>query len=96
MNARSHFANLCKKNSTAVWIIALYMGSVSVVTTVKWFWFLLSIGALAAVIVALARSFKEASMQRYPEVRESLFMARELFFVPLYRTHTLSLPAVSF
>ena len=72
------------------------MGSVSVVTTVKWFWFLLSIGALAAVIVALARSFKEASLQRYPEVRESLFMARELFFVPLYRTHTLSLPAVSF
>jgi bacteriorhodopsin len=44
------------------------MGSVSVVTTVKWFWFLLSIAALAGVIVALARSFKESSMQRYPEV----------------------------
>jgi len=56
--------------ASSVWIIALYMGSVSVVTTVKWFWFLLSIGALAAVIVALARSFKEASMQRYPEVAE--------------------------
>ena len=40
------------------------MGSVSVVTTVKWFWFLLSIATLAGVIVALARS----SMQRYPEV----------------------------
>jgi len=44
------------------------MGSVSVVTTVKWFWFLFSIAALAGVIVALARSFKEASMLRYPEV----------------------------
>jgi hypothetical protein len=48
------------------------MGSVSVVTTVKWFWFLLSLAALAGVIVALARSFKEASIQRYPEVNAFL------------------------
>ena len=34
------------------------MGSVSVVTTVKWFWFLISIAALAAVIVHFASVFK--------------------------------------
>jgi len=60
----------CTVGASTVWIISLYMGSVSVVTTVKWFWFLFSIAALAAVIVALARSFKEASMLRYPEVAE--------------------------
>ena len=51
------------------------MGSVSVVTTVKWFWFLLSLAALAGVIVALARSFKEASIQRYPEVGAVMMQA---------------------
>jgi bacteriorhodopsin len=56
--------------AASVWTISTYMGSVSVVTTVKWFWFLLSLAALAGVIVALARSFKEASIQRYPEVAE--------------------------
>merc|ERR1711966_122241 len=60
----------CTVGASTVWIISLYMGSVSVVTTVKWFWFLFSIAALAGVIVALARSFKEASMLRYPEVAE--------------------------
>jgi len=60
----------CTVGASCVWIIALYMGSVSVVTTVKWFWFLFSLAALGGVIVALARSFKEASMQRYPEVAE--------------------------
>jgi bacteriorhodopsin len=63
-------ADISHFNLAAVWIISLYMGSVSVVTTVKWFWFLFSIAALAAVIISLARSFKEASMQRYPEVAE--------------------------
>merc|ERR1712216_1057458 len=56
--------------ASTVWTISLYMGSVSVVTTVKWFWFLFSIAALAGVLIALARSFKEASMLRYPEVAE--------------------------
>ena len=54
--------------ASSVWMISLYMGSVSVVTTVKWFWFMLSLGALAAVLVSLARSYKDSSMQRYPEV----------------------------
>jgi len=56
--------------ASSVWMISLYMGSVSVVTTVKWFWFMLSLGALAAVLVSLARSYKDSSMQRYPEVAE--------------------------
>jgi hypothetical protein len=34
------------------------MGAVSVVTTVKWFWFLVSVIALGGIIVSLARSFK--------------------------------------
>ena len=64
----SHGRHVCPLAMPAVWIISLYMGSVSVVTTVKWFWFLFSIAALSGVIVALARSFKEASLLRYPEV----------------------------
>jgi hypothetical protein len=61
------------------------MGSVSVVTTVKWFWFLLSLAALAGVIVALARSFKEASIQRYPEVNPVII--HKIIKARLARTH---------
>ncbi len=41
-----------------VYILCLYMGAVSVVTTVKWFWFLVALIALFGIIVSLARSFK--------------------------------------
>jgi bacteriorhodopsin len=34
------------------------MGSVSVVTTVKWFWFLIGLAALFAVLVHFAQTFK--------------------------------------
>ncbi|EKX30870.1 hypothetical protein GUITHDRAFT_122924 [Guillardia theta CCMP2712] len=53
-----------------VWVLCSYMGAVSVVTTVKWFWFLVSLIGLAGVIVNLARSFKEASNQRGAEIAE--------------------------
>ena len=75
--------------TTAVWIISTYMGSVSVVTTVKWFWFLLSLAALAGVIVALARSFKESSIQRYPEVNP-VFVYK--IIARLARTHVMERP----
>ena len=39
-------------------ITAGYMGAVSVVTTVKWFWFLIGLAALFAVIVHFAQVFK--------------------------------------
>ena len=55
---------------TVVWVLCSYMGAVSVVTTVKWFWFLVSLIGLAGVIVNLARSFKEASNQRGAEIAE--------------------------
>ena len=44
-----------------VYIIASYMGSVSVVTTVKWFWFLISIAGIAGVLVHFAVVFKRAA-----------------------------------
>ena len=43
---------------TAIYVAAGYMGSVSVVTTVKWFWFLLGLAALFAVVVHFAQVFK--------------------------------------
>lgn len=42
----------------AIYIGSGYMGSVSVVTTVKWFWFLIGLAALFAVIVHFAQVFK--------------------------------------
>jgi len=53
-----------------VYILCLYMGAVSVVTTVKWFWFLVSIIALGGIISSLARSFKDAAALRTAEVAE--------------------------
>lgn len=41
-------------------MIATYMGSVSVVTTVKWFWFFIGLVGLFATLVHLALSFKNA------------------------------------
>ena len=41
-----------------IYIAAGYMGSVSVVTTVKWFWFLIGLAALFGVIVHFAQTFK--------------------------------------
>uniref|UniRef100_A0A7S0TWV5 Rhodopsin n=2 Tax=Hemiselmis andersenii TaxID=464988 RepID=A0A7S0TWV5_HEMAN len=47
--------------SAVVMIFSLYMGSVSVVTTVKWFWFLISLMGLAGAVVHFAQSFKAAA-----------------------------------
>ena len=41
-----------------IYIAAGYMGSVSVVTTVKWFWFLIGLVALFGVLVHFAQTFK--------------------------------------
>ena len=45
-------------------VISGYMASVSVVTTVKWFWFLFGIGMFVSVIYSLARTFRETVILR--------------------------------
>eukprot|EP00292_Cryptomonas_paramecium_P010003 CAMPEP_0113686438 /NCGR_PEP_ID=MMETSP0038_2-20120614/15292_1 /TAXON_ID=2898 /ORGANISM="Cryptomonas paramecium" /LENGTH=261 /DNA_ID=CAMNT_0000606765 /DNA_START=29 /DNA_END=814 /DNA_ORIENTATION=+ /assembly_acc=CAM_ASM_000170 len=52
-------------------IISGYMASVSVVTTVKWFWFLFGIGMFMPVVYSIARTFRETVIVRKdPEVLE--------------------------
>merc|ERR1711865_379245 len=51
-------------------LFAQYMGSVSTVTTVKWLWFLINIGALAGVLVHLARIFKAGADAKGGEVAQ--------------------------
>ena len=45
-------------------ITAGYMGAVSVVTTVKWFWFLFGMAMFLPVIYSLARTFRETVITR--------------------------------
>jgi len=40
------------------------MGSVAVVTTVKWFWFTFSLVALVFVLYSIARTFKDSAILR--------------------------------
>lgn len=47
--------------ANVIYLFSLYMGSVSVVTTVKWFWFLVGVCALFGVIVHFAQVFKAAA-----------------------------------
>lgn len=49
-------------------VISLYLASVSVVTTVKWFWFLIAMALLVCVISSFARGFKESANLRGPDV----------------------------
>jgi len=48
----------------AIVVFAGYMGSVAVVTTVKWFWFTFSLVALVFVLFSIARTFKDAAVVR--------------------------------
>ena len=48
--------------------MSLYLASVSVVTTVKWFWFVIAAILLVCVIAAFARGFKESANLRGPDV----------------------------
>ena len=49
---------------TVLMIIAGYMGAVSVVTTVKWFWFLFGMAMFLPVVYSLARTFRETVITR--------------------------------
>jgi bacteriorhodopsin len=46
----------------------MYLASVSVVTTVKWFWFVIATCLLVCVIASFARGFKESANLRGPDV----------------------------
>ena len=46
----------------------MYLASVSVVTTVKWFWFVIAVCLLVCVIASFARGFKESANLRGPDV----------------------------
>jgi bacteriorhodopsin len=55
----------CTETLRAVIVVfAGYMGSVAVVTTVKWFWFTFSLVALVFVLFSIARTFKDAAVVR--------------------------------
>jgi len=49
-------------------IASLYLASVSVVTTVKWFWFVIAACLLVCVVASFARAFKESANLRGPDV----------------------------
>ena len=49
-------------------IMSGYLGAVSVVTTVKWFWFVIAAVLLVCVIAAFARGFKESANLRGPDL----------------------------
>jgi len=62
-------------------ITAGYMGAVSVVTTVKWFWFLFGMAMFLPVIYSLARTFRETVITRKdPEMIELYGKVAALFF----------------
>ena len=47
-----------------------YMGSVSVVTTVKWFWFVISLATLIPVLYAIASSFRADAIAKSGEIAD--------------------------
>ena len=58
-------------HNAVLMITAGYMGAVSVVTTVKWFWFLFGMAMFLPVIYSLARTFRETVITRKdPEMIE--------------------------
>ena len=64
---------------TVIQIFAQYMGSISTVSTVKWLWFLINIGALAGVLIHLARVFKAGADAKGGEVAQ-LYGVYQLYF----------------
>eukprot|EP00282_Hemiselmis_andersenii_P040949 CAMPEP_0172058024 /NCGR_PEP_ID=MMETSP1043-20130122/6631_1 /TAXON_ID=464988 /ORGANISM="Hemiselmis andersenii, Strain CCMP441" /LENGTH=179 /DNA_ID=CAMNT_0012717537 /DNA_START=1 /DNA_END=540 /DNA_ORIENTATION=- len=53
-----------------VMVFSGYMGAVSVVTTVKWFWFLIGIGVFVPVLYTLAVTFRESAVAKGSEVAD--------------------------
>lgn len=56
--------------AAALYVFTTYMGSVSVVTTVKWFWFFVGLVGLGGAIVSITRTFKVASQLHGPELEQ--------------------------
>jgi len=53
-----------------IMVISGYLGAVSVVTTVKWFWFVIAMGLFVPVLYCLAVSFREAAVLRGGEIAD--------------------------
>lgn len=53
--------------------VCAYMGAISVVPTVKWFWFLFSLALFVPVLYALAKSFRETALHTGSEVVVDLY-----------------------
>jgi len=53
-----------------IMVFSGYMGAVSVVTTVKWFWFLIGIGVFVPVLYTLAVSFRESAVAKGGEISD--------------------------
>eukprot|EP00960_Hanusia_phi_P014743 436707-Hanusia_phi.AAC.4 len=47
-----------------IMIVGGYLGTVSIVTTVKWFWFVISMALFVVVLYALAVQFRDAALQK--------------------------------
>jgi bacteriorhodopsin len=53
-----------------VYIFGTYMGSVSVVTTVKWFWFFVALVGLGGALISITRTFKIAAVSRGTDIEQ--------------------------
>jgi len=47
-----------------IMIVGGYLGTVSIVTTVKWFWFVISMALFVVVLYALAVNFRDSALQK--------------------------------
>jgi bacteriorhodopsin len=56
--------------AVVVYIFSTYMGSVSVVTTVKWFWFFVALVGLGGALVSITRTFKIAATARGADIEQ--------------------------
>jgi len=53
-----------------IMVFSGYLGAVSVVTTVKWFWFVIGMGVFVPVLYVLAVNFREAAVAKGGEVAD--------------------------
>merc|ERR1712127_886419 len=65
-----------------IMIMAGYLGAVSVVTTVKWFWFVIAMALFVPVLYSLAVTFREAAVQRGGEIADVYGKVAWLTIVP--------------
>jgi len=60
-------------SSDVLMVYCAYMGAISVVATVKWFWFLFSVAFFIPIVYSLTRSFREAATSSGHEAVHELY-----------------------